>query len=200
MSKKICIFGDSITQGYYDLEKGGWANRLFVDSMNEGGERELDVYNLGINGDTSVGLLERMEQELSNRGVDVIIISIGTNDSLIENGRNWVDIKVFRENLEKMLSISHKFDAKIFFTGVFGVNEELSAPLTWDDKLYSYNKELKKYDLIIENFCREKEIVFVSLWEILKQEDLSDGFHPNAEGHEKIFKKVKSVLKENRII
>lgn len=28
MSKKICVFGASITWGAFDNEKGGWVNRL----------------------------------------------------------------------------------------------------------------------------------------------------------------------------
>jgi len=37
MSKKICVFGDSISQGYNDYNEGGWINRLrkYFDLLND---------------------------------------------------------------------------------------------------------------------------------------------------------------------
>lgn len=41
----ICIFGDSITWGTSDSEKGGWVERLKVYF---GEKYDIDVYNLGV--------------------------------------------------------------------------------------------------------------------------------------------------------
>jgi lysophospholipase L1-like esterase len=198
MSKKICVLGDSVVQGYSDLEKGGWVNRLNIFL----GERykEFNVFNLGIAGETSNDLLKRIEKELKDRKSDVIIISVGINDALIENNVNWVDEKKFEENLEKILEISQKFTSEIIFVGIFRVDEKFAAPVDWDDLFY-YNKELKKYDLDIELFCKKKNITFIPMQDLLKSSDLSnDGLHPNAQGHEKIFQRVKKCLEENKII
>jgi lysophospholipase L1-like esterase len=51
----ICVFGDSITWGAYDPERGGWVNRL----RNDLEKKEIESYNLGISGDTTADLLKR---------------------------------------------------------------------------------------------------------------------------------------------
>ncbi len=198
MSKKICIFGDSIAQGYYDLEKGGWANRLNLFSLRK--DEDKPIFNLGISGDTSFDLLERIENEVKLRKVKVIIFSIGVNDAGIENGESRIEIKIFRKNIEAIFKISEKFTSEIVFLGCLDVDEKYSTPVEWNENLYYYNKELKKYDTAIKIFCQEKNIIFIPIQGLLKKNELFDGVHPNAQGHEKIFQKVKNCLEENKII
>ena len=44
------------------------------------------------------------------------------------------------------------------------------------------------------------EVLSVFVCHLITKEDLEDGLHPNAGGHEKIFQKVKDFLIENKII
>jgi len=198
MSKRICIFGDSIAQGYNDLEKCGWPSRLLIYNMEK--DKDIDVFNLSINGNTSRDLLNRIENELKPRESSVVIVNVGVNDSLIENDENWVDIKIFKENLEKILEIARKSTEKVFFMGISIFDENLLTPVDWDDKLFYYDKESKKYDLVIEEFCQENNAVFIPMQDVLTKNDLFDGLHPNAQGHEKIFQKVKEYLEKENII
>lgn len=39
---RIIIFGDSITQGFWDTEHGGWANRLHINEMRRGVESAFE--------------------------------------------------------------------------------------------------------------------------------------------------------------
>ena len=50
MEKTICVFGDSITMGAWDLEKGGWVNRLrlFIDVEQLSGKIK-DYFNTPLN-------------------------------------------------------------------------------------------------------------------------------------------------------
>jgi len=86
MKKDICIFGASITWGAWDSEKAGWANRLrlFLEANHE----NAFVYNLGIPGDTTEDVLARLKSEAETREADVIIFSIGTNDSLYNQSKD----------------------------------------------------------------------------------------------------------------
>ena len=89
----ILCFGDSITQGYVDLE-GGWTQRL---------RRRLDqettvpfgdttfpahaVFNLGVSGDTAEGLAARLERELAPRQLGdqtIVVIAIGVNETAFD--------------------------------------------------------------------------------------------------------------------
>jgi lysophospholipase L1-like esterase len=198
MSKKICVLGASIVQGHWDLEKGGWVNRFDLCLAKKA--QKFGVFNLGISGDTSTKLLSRMENELAVRRTATIIVSVGTNDAGIENGEHRTDLKTFRENLERILDISRKFTSEVVFLGALSVNEKFSTPVSWRNNLYYYNRELKEYDLVVKEFCQEKNVVFLPMQEVLNDNDLPDGVHPNAAGHEKIFQRVKACLEENKII
>jgi lysophospholipase L1-like esterase len=48
--------------------------------------------------------------------------------------------------------------------------------------------------------CEKENLYFIDMFDLLKKNDLEDGLHPNAKGHEKIFEKVKDYLIENKII
>ncbi len=65
----ILVFGDSISYGAWDIE-GGWVSRLrkFLDKKNLSEENfDCKVYNLGISGDNSSGVLNRFEFETRQR-------------------------------------------------------------------------------------------------------------------------------------
>ncbi len=47
----ICIFGDSITWGACDYEKGGWVERLKIYFLEH--TDNIEVYNLGVSDDDS---------------------------------------------------------------------------------------------------------------------------------------------------
>ncbi len=79
MSKRICIFGDSITKGHCDYEEGGWANRLKKYLENK--DSDNSVYNLGVDSDTTDNLLGRFDAEARTRDPEIIIFAIGINDS-----------------------------------------------------------------------------------------------------------------------
>lgn len=65
----ICIFGDSITWGASDSEKGGWVERL---KIYFGEKYDINVYNLGISGDATEDLLVRIEKELRSRKSNIL--------------------------------------------------------------------------------------------------------------------------------
>jgi len=95
MEQVICIFGASTTWGAWDKEKGGWVNRLrlFFDKNYD----NVDVYNLGVSGDTSNGLLKRFKIECEAREPTIILISMGENDSA-KNSYVYVPIAEFKDN------------------------------------------------------------------------------------------------------
>ena len=93
---RILVFGDSITQGFWDM-RGGWVQRFAskvhqasLDNMLHGdGKGYIEVFNLGISGDTSEGVIGRLKQEVEARRTDdkseIIILSIGINDSVLKS-------------------------------------------------------------------------------------------------------------------
>lgn len=190
----ICIFGASIAYGAYDLEKGGWANRLriYLDNKDYDGE----TYNLGISGDTTRGLLARLEAEASIRNPKAIIFSIGTNDStlLIKEGQNWVPIEEFENNLRQIFSQAKKYTSELIFAGIAPVDEEKTSPIPWATNIIYKNSEIEKYNERVKNICQEQNVKFIDLYsEMIKMDYknmLCDGLHPNSEGHRWVAEKI----------
>ena len=209
---RILVFGDSITYGAWDKE-GGWVQRLrkFLD------EKSLTdpdfyclVYNMGVSGNTSNGLLERFEFETKQRlkeGEETIIIfAIGINDSYFVHSENShrVLTEKFKDNIQKLIKLAQKFSSKIIFVGLTPVDETKTTPIPWDtDKSYR-NEYIKQYNQTIREICREKKIYFIEIFEKLKGADyqklLEDGLHPNSDGHQRIFEIVKDFLIKNNLI
>jgi acyl-CoA thioesterase I len=188
----ICVFGDSITFGRIDPENGGWVNRLKVYIEKQ--KLFNKVFNLGIPGNTTEILLKRIENELIMRKKDIIIIQIGFNDSAEVKGKKNVQLNSYKKNLQEIIKICQKFTDKIIFIGMFKCDENKTTPLR---TFYFYNKELQKYSFVIKEICKKENITFISLENVLNvKEDLADGLHPNAQGHEKIFKRVLPVIEK----
>ena len=205
---QICIFGASTVWGAWDLEGGGWAHRLkmYVGklSLESNDEKDHEIYVLGISGQTSEDLLNRLDNEASVRKADVILISIGVNDSSYVKDKNMVKVPVdvFRKNIEELIKRSKKHTDKILFVGPQLVDEKGTMP--WWENLYFENKNLKNYNEIIKSTCEKESVLFIDLIEKQENEDykslLLDSLHPNAEGHKRIFEEVKKVLLEKKWI
>ena len=119
----IYAFGDSITYGAWDVAGSGRASRLrvWIDAKaDKDAEYYCLLYNLGIPGETTRGLVKRFETEIKARDRDsenenaVFIFAFGANDSaLLDNEGNFaVSIDEFGSNLagviEKAKTISKK--------------------------------------------------------------------------------------------
>lgn len=196
----ICIFGASSTWGAWDKEKGGWVNRLrlFLENNN----MDADVYNLGVSGDTTEDLLERLESEARAREAELFIFSIGDNDSAYKNkeGNYQVPPEKFRKNLLKLFKIAGKFTDKIIFLGLKPVDEFKTKPVPWHNVIYYTNKNINLYDGIIKDVCGKQKISYIDIKSVLSKNDLADGLHPNEKGHQKIFEVVKNYLLKNKLI
>lgn len=202
MSKRICVFGDSIVWGSRDSIGGGWADRLkkyFQES-----DMDYSIYNLGVSGDNSSDLLKRFEAECEVRQPEIIIIAIGINDAqyIVTNNNQRIPLKKYESNLAEFIKISKKFTDKILFINSIKVEELKVTPIPWDEnkEKYYYNKNIKKYNEKLKEFCKNNSLLEIEMFDLLKDDDLEDGLHPNSKGHEKMFQRVKDFLMENKII
>ena len=187
----ICIFGDSIAWGVYDPQNGGWVNHL--RNYFEAQDKDIDVYNLGIFGDSTTDLLDRIEIEAKSRKANLIIFAIGVNDAqfIHSTNSNRISDDDFKNNIEKLFEIAKRFTRKIIFIGLTPVDESKTKPIPWNtDKTYT-NERIEKFDQIIENFCAKNNSKFISINDLLNSDDLIDGLHPNTQGHIKMFERIK---------
>lgn len=194
----ICIFGDSIVWGLWDKEAGGWAERLRLSLAFKGFKG--DIYNLGISGDTSDGLLRRFESEALARDADIVIISIGVNDSATdESGNLLTSPQQFEQNLRDITGSAQDGGLLTIFLDLTNIDESKTNPVPWAGVYYS-EEDLIKYSEIIKTIADESGSDFCSVRGLLKNEDLSDGLHPNEIGHAKIAATVEYFLINNNIV
>jgi lysophospholipase L1-like esterase len=202
---QFLVFGDSIAYGAWD-ESGGWVQRLrtFIERKYP---REHVIYNMGISGDTSEFLLERLESETKRRsdfGDSILIFSIGANDSAIMVDKLWVDEKIFANNIKKIIEVSRKLSKSTFFVEAVPMDESKTHPVPWDKRVTYTNENIKKYNDILRSVCKQEGVNLIPLFDEFSKANykklLADGAHPNSEGHEKIFKIVRDYLIKNKII
>ena len=213
MNTVLCIFGDSIAHGMGDFEQGGWVARLrkFLDQKNlSDPENSFGVYELGMSGNTTDKLLERFKVECNARLAEreeyneqaVILFSIGLNDTqfLHKEDKMRISPDGFKKNIRKLIDGSKKFKAKIIFLGLTSVDDMKTNPIPWNLNKSYLNGNIKKYNEIMKDVCDKQGVLFIDIFGRLEKEDLYDGLHPNAAGHQKIFEIVKDFLIKNKII
>ena len=91
---RVLIFGDSITQGFWDTD-GGWVQRIrkAYDEETIKADYELPtIFNMGISGDSSGDIVEQFEAETKARYNDDgigFVFAVGVNDLRIKSGVNF---------------------------------------------------------------------------------------------------------------
>ena|SRR3990167_1349945 len=193
---RVLVFGDSITQGFWDPE-GGWVNaiRKYYDQQNiSGGDKDAPtIFNLGISGDTSTDILARFENETQNRkrsGKEIaIVFSVGVNDSYTKSGKNIMEIGQYLQNLSKLLELARRYATKVVFVGLTPCVDERTNPVAWDKDIAWSNSRIVSFNDVLRSFCIEKEVDFIDILKPMTKKQtqvelLPDGVHPNHEGHQ----------------
>jgi len=212
---QILIFGTSTTYRCWDIE-GGWVQRLrkYLDEKQlKNPELYYIIYNLGISGDTSKDILERLDFEtkqrlkLLDKGEEVIIIvQVGANDSIINNKTREHHVSIFNyeENVQQIVNVTKKYATKIIFIGHEPINESLVDPIPWLPGHSYLNKHIEEYENKTKEICKKNNIHFTNIFnkndnnynDILSP----DGAHLNSKGHEKMFEIVRDYLIKNKMI
>ncbi len=194
---RILLFGDSSTYGSWG-ELGGYADRVkqYCHKQVLDSHTFCLAYNLGISGDTSFDLLERMEYEARMRMKEdednILIISIGTNDSqLLDDTTPKVTINDFKENLSEIFQIAWKYTNKVIFVSTFPVNEEKTSPYL--ENHFFRNKSLQEYNNAALQVCKLYHVIHLEFMSWLKPLGW-DGLHPSTAQHKQVFEKIKEVL------
>ena len=208
MHISILVFGDSVGWGAWDSQKGGWVSRLKIHFQSKKYRDRFRIYvnNLSVGAETTDYLLERFQNESKIRDMqdkeqgkhNIIIFAIGINDSRIKKPK--VIPKEFKKNIIELIKQAKGFTSKIIFVGLNRMNKTRDYSMPWVDRDVYNNKNIKEYNSIINKVCRENKINFIPIINLLDENDLEDGLHPNSRGHQKMFEKIKDFLLENNLI
>ncbi len=209
MNNNYIIIGDSITYGIGDFESGGWASILKQYIVNKDDSKVCNnyVHIAGFPGATSTDILNKIENIFNSfkneEFKNIVILSIGVNDTQEFNGKNKNSIEKYKSNIEKISNYIIKQDAELIILGLTRI--ESDEKFLWKPKYYynefisEYDRELEviiKFDNSLEEFCKENKIKYLSMQDVLQKDDFIDGLHPNQKGHKKIFERIKKYLNE----
>ena len=173
---RVVFVGDSITDGcdlaaYYP---------------------ELDAYNRGISGDTTGGVLNRMNISIFDLEPSVVVLLIGTND--YERSYDHSNEHIL-SNYRKILNQIHTKSpsTKVIAQSVYPI-----ADVSFHDHYKYGHGHIKDLNEGIKNLCKEYGYVYADVFPLLEDKDeqmdmrySADGLHPNDLGS----KVIRSYLK-----
>ena len=201
---RILVFGDSIGYGSWDSQ-GGWVERIkrkaHTATLTSSGQSKIQVLNLGIGGNTSSSILNRLESETESRKSAswefCFIFAFGTNDERTINGSVETPLDKFIQNIKEVVEISRKYSDKILFVGPPPLQDSML-----DFNVHQYSDErINRYDQALKQTSAELGISYLStrpLFEKIGKEGLYcfDRLHPNDNGHAVIEKLVTPKIEE----
>tara|TARA_B100001113_G_scaffold323690_1_gene294856 strand:+ start:256 stop:882 length:627 start_codon:yes stop_codon:yes gene_type:complete len=177
-SKKLLILGDSISAGYGIKESENWV-RLLENSLELSGIK-IKIINSSISGDTTIGGLSRIENDLSSHKPNYVLVELGGNDAL-----RGYPIDKIKSNLVKIIEASFEAEAnpiimqirippnygKNYVTAFEGIYLEIAE-----------EKNIPKLTFLLEKVALDKSLM------------QPDGIHPNQEAQKIIANQVKAEL------
>lgn len=212
---RVLVFGDSVTQGFWDRPLGGWVNRLRAAYDNQAKVNAADswttLFNLGVSGDTTANIVQRLANETQARRLFedpiTIVINTGLNDAmtqLAEEGEEEfvATTELYEGGLKQLIGIARQYTERILFVGLTPVEEALTVPIDYgDDTRCCYrNERIAEFDKTLRRFCEDNTLPCVEVLAVFKQrlaQDeklLEDGLHPNDAGHQLLAELVKPAL------
>ena len=201
---QILAFGDSITHGSH--VSVGWADQLRSHLFDAFHENDLDgyprMYNLGIPGETTRGLVQRFESETTARvwakyGSMIFLISYGTNDvaRLGTSSEHVISIDHYESYLRQVLKKAQSQTDRIALLASPPVIEAKPNP----NSKNRLNSDIEEYNSVLTRLAGEYGAELLDLYGDFEKRGAvkllgEDGIHPNDAGHAAIFDTVKEYL------
>jgi lysophospholipase L1-like esterase len=171
----VVFFGDSITQGWGDNLGGAFG--------------DLKVANRGISGDTTRGMLARLDEDVIALDPAAVVMLMGTND--LDDGATPAtiagNVKLIIDALRE-----HNPQMPVVLCAVFPSSASKNRPA---DKVRELNR------LLGEAVKSEPQVTLVDTWTLFankegdaKIEEFPDLLHPNAIGYRKWAAALRPVL------
>ena len=177
-TKKLLILGDSISAGFGLKESENWV-QILEDSVNSSGLK-LKIINSSISGDTTIGGLSRIENDLVTHEPNYVLVELGGNDAL-----RGYPIDKIKNNLSKIIDATFQAEAKPIIMQIkippnYGKNYVAAF-----ESIYSEIAAEKNIPMM--TFLLEKVALDKSLMQL-------DGIHPNQQAQQIIAEQVKKEL------
>lgn len=177
--KVILFYGDSLTAGYGLSPEEAFP--ALVEKKLNISEKKVRVVNAGLSGETSAGGLTRLDWVIRQH-IDIFILELGANDGL-----RGLPLEQTQKNLQQIIDkVKAKFpNVKIVIAGMM-VPPNMGPEYT------------TKFRTIFPELAKKNNATLIPflLQDVAGDEklNLSDGIHPNPEGHKIVADNVVKII------
>ena len=172
-SLNVIVLGDSLVAGYGLLKNDGFINQL-QNKINSNNIK-LNLVNGGVSGETSSGLMNRLEWVLEEK-FDGVIVSIGANDAL-----RGINPKLTFQNINNILNYLKKNQIPSMLIGMKAPNNLGKDYVNEFNRIYP--NLAKIYKVSFYPFFLKDVVLVPSL-------NQNDMIHPNKKGVKKIVENI----------
>jgi lysophospholipase L1-like esterase len=181
IQKKIVFLGDSITEGFKQLEE------------------HPQIINMGISGNRTLEVIERLEK-VKEQEPEEVFLMIGTNDIMTNNYIWFTDFPI---NINRTYEFIVKYlienlNAKITLLSVLPV---CPNKLVNDDNIDKITQDIVALNEFIKSLSKTYQLQFIDLHPFfideknhLIKEYTYDGIHLSKKGYEVYYQKIKKFL------
>ncbi len=181
-TRTLLVWGDSLSAAYGISTDQGWVHLLQSKLGNTEGAKDIKVVNGSISGETTSGGLTRFPEALAEHKPNFVIIELGANDGL-----RGLSIKAMRSNLEQMIQLAQKSNAKVALLGMY-------MPANFGRM---YSEQFKKtYQELAEQYQLPFNPFFLEGVALKDDLLLQDGLHPNEKAQPQLLDNIFPVIAE----
>ena len=99
-----------------------------------------------------------------------------------------------------LIEKAKKYTDLIIIVGIIPCDESKMTPIPRVPK-WSQDRESENiYNNVLSNVAKEKNVIYIDMLESINTQDLQDGSHPTAQGHEKMYIKIRDILLDKKIL
>ena len=154
INKNFIVIGDSIIYGIGDFQNGGWPEMFKNYVVNKDDSKVCTnyVHIAGFPGATSTDILNKIDSIIKSFRHDefdnVIILSIGVNDTQEFNGKEKNSIENYKENIVTIAKHIINSNCKLIILGLTRI--ECDKKFLWKPNKYCDNSIISEYDRDLE--------------------------------------------------
>ena len=174
----IAFLGDSITQFGWEQEDG--YVRQVIAKLYENGIK-VNPIPVGICGNTSKNMLDRIDNDVLNHNPDIMFFMGGLNDIWL----NQSSVEEYKNNITNILDKAKENNTRVFLLNLTVIGEDIES---------SMNKQIDSYNEFLSTITQERHITLIDVNSAIKNEILkenkpnenvltTDGVHLNKKGN-----------------
>lgn len=203
MASIIC-FGDSITRGESDAVYGGWADRIktcFIKQFLETAKDRISVFNMGISGETTDGLMQRFPHEFVTRLADdkqnTVLFGYGANDLACQDGQYLVGLDTYVDNVSHCIEFALEKGAAVVLINVTPIAAHLDGVANVNNRIRD-DVTIRRYNQALLALSVKYRVELIDVYTPFNERKeaylTADGLHPNSAGHELLYEVISRYL------